>query len=210
MNTNSKLNRLVLVIALALVPLLASERASAQNATATLFNGGNPFITIAAGGTFTLDLNIVTTFTSTGITYFYQSNNGSGFFSLTARNISGSQFPDLITADATAFTPANGLLDPVNNDDLGAVITDPNSPLPAGSYFISTITFSISGAIAPGTYTIFLDSRTIVSDGGFNDHQVTSNIFTVNIIPEPATTGLAVLGGVMLLAFVWRARRAMA
>lgn len=210
MNTNSKLNRLVLVIALALVPLLASERASAQNATATIFSGGLPSITIAAGGTFTFDINIVTTFSSVGMTYFLQSNNGSGFFTLTARNIGASPFNDLITNDATAFTPANGLLDPVNNDDLGAVIADPNTPLPAGSYFIATLTLSISGAIAPGQYTMFFDSRTIVADGGFNDHQVTSNIFTINIIPEPATTGLAVLGGVMLLAFVWKARRAMA
>jgi hypothetical protein len=210
MKTNSILKNGLLVIALVLFPLLASERASAQNATATVLNGGNPFVTSTPGGTFTFDLNIVTTFSSVGITYFYQSNNGSGFFSLIARNIGASPFSDLITSDAVAFTGPNGLLDPVNNDDLGAVIADTTMPLPPGSYFISTITVSISGAITPGTYTIFLDSRTIVADGQFNDHQVTSNIFTVNIIPEPATTGLAVLGGVMLLAFVWRARRAMA
>jgi PEP-CTERM motif len=210
MKTNSKLKNIVLVIALALVPLLASERASAQNATATIFNGGIPGITVGPGsGTFTFDINIVTTFTSVGMTYFLQSNDGSGFFSLTGRNIGASPFNDLITTDAVAFTAANGLLDPVNNDDLGAVIADPNTPLPAGSYFISTMSLSYAG-LAPGTYHIFFDSRTIVSDGGFNDHQVTANVFTITVVPEPATTGLAVLGGVMLLGFVWRARRALA
>ena len=101
-------------------------------------------------------------------------------------------------------------MDPVNHFDLGAVIANPNIPLPAGSYFISTLTLSISGAIAPGVYHIFFDSRTIVADGAFNDHQVTANQFTITVVPEPATTGLAVLGGVMLLGFVWRARRVMA
>ena len=105
MKTNSKLKNIVLIIALALVPLLASERASAQNATATILNGGNPFVTSTPGGTFTFDINIVTTFTSVGMTYFMQSNDGNGFFTLTARNIGASPFNDLITNDATAFTP---------------------------------------------------------------------------------------------------------
>ncbi len=209
-STGRKANKFLLITALVLFPLLAAEKASAQNATATLFNGGNPFINIAAGGTFTLDINIVTTFSSVGMTYFLQSNDGNGFFTITARNIGASPFNDLITNDVTAFTPPAGDLNPVNDFDLGAVIANPNMPLAAGNYFIATLTLTISGAISPGTYHIFFDSRTIVADGSFNDHGVTANMFTVTIIPEPATTGLAVLGGVMLLVFAWRARRAMA
>jgi hypothetical protein len=139
-----------------------------------------------------------------------QSNEvGAAFFRISARNIGASPYNDLITNDATAFTPPAGDLNPVNDFDLGAVIANPNIPLPAGSYFISTLTFTTLG-MSPGVYHIFFDSRTIVADGQFNDHQVTANQFTVTIIPEPATAGLAVLGGVMLLAFVWRARRVMA
>jgi hypothetical protein len=52
-----------------------------------------------------------------------------------------------------------------------------------------------------------LDSRGSVADSDFNDHTLNANTITVIIVPEPATTGLAVLGGVMLLGFVWRARR---
>lgn len=211
MKTNSKLKNSLLVIALVLFPLLATEKASAQNANGTLLTGGFNNISLNAGQSFVLDINISTTFTSVGMTYFLQiSGNGSGFASLTARTITGSLFNDLITNDATAFNAANGLLDPVNNSDLGAVIADPGTPLAAGNYFISSITISLALNIAPGVYVISFDPRTIVADGAFDDHNMTANSFTITVVPEPATTGLAVLGGVMLLAFVWKARRAMA
>ena len=78
----AKARRIYLVIALTLFPLLASEKASAQNATATILNGGLPGITLPfGGGAFTFDINIVTTFSSVGIDNFLQSNDGNGFFS---------------------------------------------------------------------------------------------------------------------------------
>jgi hypothetical protein len=90
---------------------------------------------------------------------------------------------------------------------LGGVLLDPNDPLPPGSYFVSTVTLvPTSGAYTPGVYHIHLDSRGIVADNNFNDHEITSNTFTVTVVPEPATVGLAVLGGVMLFVFGWRAR----
>ncbi len=46
----AKARRIYLVIALALFPLLASEKASAQNATATILNGGLPGITLPLVG----------------------------------------------------------------------------------------------------------------------------------------------------------------
>jgi hypothetical protein len=106
--------------------------------------------------------------------------------------------------------PPGGDLNPVNDFDMGGVIANPNQPLPPGSYFVSTMSLSYSASLAPGVYHIFFDSRTTVVDGNFNDHGVTANQFTVTIVPEPATAGLTVLGGVMLLGFVWRARRVMA
>jgi hypothetical protein len=204
----AKARRIYLVIALVLFPLLASERASAQNATATLFSGGLPSITITTTGTFTLDLNIVTTFQCVGITYFLQmlDTAGLGQFEISVWNNDGSPF---IRADPPVVGNPHGILDPVNDFDLGAVILDPNNPLPPGAYFVATLTLiPTSGAYTPGVYHLHLDSRGIVNDGppNFNDHAITSNTFTVTVVPEPATAGLAVLGGVMLLAFVWVSR----
>jgi hypothetical protein len=199
--------RIYLVIALVLFPLLASEKASAQNATATLFSGGLPSITITTTGTFTLDLNIVTTFQSTGITYFLQmlDSAGLGQFEISVWNNDGSPF---IRPFPPVVGNPHGILDPINDFDLGAVIANPNQPLPAGAYFVATLTLiPTSGAYTPGVYHIHLDSRSIVADNNFNDHAITSNTFTITVVPEPATAALAVLGGVMLLAFVWRARR---
>ena len=66
----AKARRIYLVIAVALFPLLASEKASAQNVPATILHDGLPGITLPfGGGTFTFDINIVTTFSSIGIGY---------------------------------------------------------------------------------------------------------------------------------------------
>jgi hypothetical protein len=214
MKTNSKFKLSALIIAVALFPLFASEKASAQNATGLLTQTGTGLttFTINMGQTFSLDLNIIATFNSVGITYFYQTGaNGSGLFSITSRTTTGSPYPDNTTADGQVFLPANALLDPVTGtpaqpSDLGATCN--TCPIAPGTYFMSTFTFSTTAGI--GTYTIFLDSRGIVADDQFQDHTLNANTITINVVPEPATTGLAVLGGVMLLAFVWKARRVMA
>jgi hypothetical protein len=198
----AKARRIYLVVALVLFPLLASEKASAKNATATILNGGLPGITLPfGGGAFTFDINLTTTFSCIGITYFLQSNDGNGFFSLTGQDTDGSPFQG-------GMPPFPEVLHPRNDFDLGGVVANP--PLPPGSYFVSTMSLSYSAGLAPGVYHIFFGDPTIVVDSNFSDHGVTANQFTVTIVPEPATAGLAVLGGVMLLAFVWRARRVMA
>ena len=186
----AKARRIYLVIALALFPLLASEKASAQNATATILSGGMPGITLpVGGGAFTFDINLTTTFSTIGMTYFLQSNDGSGFFCITGRQTSGSPFGDCGQPEpASVINPPPDCLDPVNNDDLGCVVPNPNQPVPPGSYFISTILLSYSASLAPGVYHIFFDSRSSVADGQFNDHQVTANQFTVTIVPAPAKT----------------------
>ena len=88
--------------------------------------------------------------------------------------------------------------------------SDVSNPSPGGNYFINTLTLSFTGAVAGQTYHIVMDPRDIIADANFQDVLLSLNTVTINIIPEPATTGLAVLGGAMPLGFVWRARRAMA
>ena len=188
----AKARRIYLVIALALFPLLASEKASAQNATATILNGGMPGITLPVGGGSSRSISTSRRRSQTvGITYFLQSNDGSGFFCISGRQTSGSPFSDCGNQPEPASVinpPPGACLDPVNNNDLGCVLPNPFQPLPPGSYFISTMFLSYSAALAPGVYHIFFDSRTIVADGQFNDHAVTANQFTVTIVPAPAKT----------------------
>lgn len=205
-----KFRKTFLVLALTLCPLLVGGT-FAQNVPAFLTQTGTGLTTfsIMQGGTFSLDLNIDVSFTSTGITYFYMTgNNGSGLFALTSRIVTGSPYPDLTTADSTVFSGGNPLLDPVNNNDLGATDNQGETD-PPGMYFISTITFSSTAPV--GTYTIFLDpsfGRGIVSDDQFNDHPLDGNTITVNVVPEPATVGLALLGGGIVLLGLRARRRA--
>ena len=188
--------RIYLVIALILFPFLACERAVAQTVNGFLFQSGTGFTTFnidrSTTSTFQLDLNIDPTFSSIAVAGLFMQTgaNGSGLFSATARNIAGSPYNDLITPDSVAFTPANGLLDPVNNNDLGAVITNPNMPIPPGQYFVARLTFSINPDIPLGTYTIFLDNRGIVGDEFLNDHPLVANTVTINIVGTPPALSL--------------------
>jgi len=143
-------------------------------------------------------------FLSDGITYFLQvSNNGSGLFRITARDISLSPYPV-----APPFTPC--LLDPTCDSDLGSG-NNGMDPDPPGNYTLGILTLDALN-VPVGQYTIFLDNRSIIVDrtgGGFSDVPVTA-IATINVVPEPATVGLALLGGAALLMMVWRRRRAQA
>jgi hypothetical protein len=191
----STIRGIFLLAALVFASFFASEKAFAQNVTGYLFQsftGATTFnIDRSTTSTFQLDLNIEPTFSSIGLIYFMQTGvNGSGLFSATARNIAGSPYTDLIVSDETAFGGTHGLLDPVNDYTLGAVIANPNMPISPGNYFVARLTFSISADIPLGTYTIFLDNRGTVQDGFFNDHTLVANTVTINIVGTPAALSL--------------------
>ena len=194
----AKSHRIYLAIALILFSLLPSEKAFAQNVDGFLFQSFTGAMTFdidrSTTSTFQLDLNIQVPFNSIGITYFYQTGtNGSGLFSLVSRVTTGSPYADNTSADGTVFLPANALLDPVNGtpaqpSNLGATCNQ--CPVPAGQYFMSRFTFSISPDIPLGTYTIFLDNRGVVMDEFFNDHFLMVNTVTINIVGTPAPLSL--------------------
>jgi hypothetical protein len=198
---------MLLIAALVVCPFLALQTGNAQSpvVTATLTNGGSSTVNIMQGQAFTLTLQITTNFASSGITYFLQSNNGSGLFRLTARDMSMNPYPDPTTDDMTAFGGDAGLLNPVNDFDLGST-NNGSATDAAGMYTIGILTFSTTAG--PGQYTIFVD-RGVVTDrtnNGFEDRAFTA-MATINVIPEPTTVGLAVIGGGMLLVAGWRKRR---
>ena len=202
----AKLRRMLLVIALVVCPLLAPEsgRAQAPVVTATLTgSNGSSTVNITSNQSFTLTLMINTNFPSSGITFFFRSNAaGSGLFRITARDATGSPyvFPPLVCSPGDPC-----LLNPVNDFDLGG--SNVPDPLPPGSYTVATFTFETLNAPI-GQYTISTD-RGIVTDrsgGGFVDRPFTATA-TINVVPEPGTVGLALLGGGALLVAAWRRQR---
>lgn len=186
--------RIYALLALFVLPFLANERMSAQNATGYLFQTGTGATTLnidrSTTGTFQLDFNVMVPFSSNGVQYFLETGaNGSGRFSVIARNTMGTPYTDIITSDGVAFTPANGLLDPVNNNNLGGTSPDLAMPEPPGQYFIARLTFSIRSDIPVGTYTIFLN-RALMTDPSFNDHALVANTVTINIVGVPPQLAL--------------------
>ena len=198
--------RILLVVGLVICTLFTTETARAQGVvTASLTNNGSSTVNITSNQSFTLTLMLNTNFVSSGITYFMQSNvAGSGLFTITAIDRTGSPFPF-----ASPLPDPCGIacvLNPVNDFDLGATNNGSDTD-PPGLYTIATITFSTTNAPV-GQYTISTD-RGVVTDrtgGGFVDRNF-SAVATINVVPEPTTVGLALLGGAVLAVRVWRRHR---
>ena len=227
--TVAKLRKFLLVTALVICPFLALQTGNAQAvSTATLTSGGMTSISITQGGSFTLTLGITTNFISSGYTVFYQAGNAagaSGFRLLSRMNLSPINgvtgtfvFNDPTTSDAVAFGPPNnggfltGTVPRSNQFDLGYTGDQTNNQ-PAGTFTLQSVVINAFSA-GPGVYMFGLDSRSIMTQAGtFMDINMGGNpIFTVTVtaIPEPATLGLFVVGGALLLVFAWRRQRAQA
>ena len=222
--TSAKVRRFFLIAALAVCPFVAMQSGNAQQPTATAFlmSGGGP---IGQNSQFTLTLSVSTNFVSSGYSVFYGISGGGGasFFGIpnysagppvfTPRTNHSSIFTDPTTADPVAFNGPGGFTrftfgpgSNTNQFDLGYTGDQVNNQN-AGTFSLQSILINALNAPV-GTYTIFLD-RAIMTDrtgGGFNDVPMMAS-FTVNVVPEPTTVGLAVIGGGMLLVAAYRKHR---
>ena len=204
-NSNpARVRKLILVAFLLIAPFLAFQTSSAQSvATATLTSGGLTSVTIGPNGAFTLVLGVTTNFISSGYTVFYQSNNGSGLFEITGR----TNLNPFFTGGTNPHFPE--LLHPSNMFDLGFTGDQTNNQ-PPGTFALQSVDFQTLNAPV-GTYTIFLDNRSIMVDRPvFQDVPMggaSGPMFTVHVVPEPTTTGLLAMAGGALSLLAWRKRR---
>lgn len=199
-----------ILIALALGALspLVLPRVSAQSASFIFSPSGSNNVAPGSSITFAINLNVTTGGALNdvqGLTYFFEDLNGGGpfFFTITARDLTGSPFDDAINnSPPGAFMPDP--LDPSNDRDLGALAP---APLASGNYFIANLTVS-TGSAPAGMYTIRttnanLPNKSTVTDSQGDSFDIPSANFTITVIPEPSTYALlsvAALGaGIMAM-----------
>ena len=130
-------------------------------------------------------------------------------YSISGRDIGASPFTDLISTQAQVFaSPGNNVDANGNERDLGGLA---DNPMGDGTYFVATITLSIAGNAAPGSYTF----QTVTSGGRqgvFNDSEgdtspIQPGSITVTVVPEPSTYALLAVGAICAGTVVYRRRR---
>ena len=144
-------------------------------------------------------------YNSTGFSYWLEvptalapfiTITSESYFTFTTPN-SSTPPPDTFTDTAFNNDPgyAATLGGSGGSGDLGA--TANGGDVAAGSYHVSDLVFSLSGAPA-GTYTLQTTLNSIVSDTSFNDNPLAQTSYTITIaaVPEPSTwlAGIAALG----------------
>jgi hypothetical protein len=151
--------------------------------------------------TFTLDTFLTFGgYNAVGLSYWLETPAASRtFFHITAEDFLTFHIPNQTGwPNEFSFPMTNGVDNgyyATNNDLGGTPIVD---FVPPGTYQVSHITFSITGA-TPGVYTFYSTSTTPrpseVLDDNLNENDLPRASFTITIVPEPTTFALLALAG---------------
>jgi hypothetical protein len=198
---------------MAVAAFAASPAAAAVSLSITDGSGPPTSGTATRGTTFSFALNLVSTAEqTTGLAYFLETNAaGSGLFAIVDRNLAGSTYSDPAAVDAVVEAPASALLDPRNNNNLGASLANVNAANGAGTFLVANYTISVSATAPLGTYTIQTFSATgagyagPASSGFANGDFAAPGTYAITVVPEPGTAAGFI--GVGLAGLAARRRR---
>ncbi len=174
----------------------AIPTADAQTASFTFNDGNAPADQgwYPAGASFTLSVNLTfaaggTVTNLAGLSYFFEQMSAIApfYFSITNRDVTGSQFTFLQTPGMTypqALTPSNP-------NDLGAS-TLSGTGIGDGNYFIANLAFAISPSAPVGTYIIESTTtggkKSLITDDRGHTLAIPKTTYTINVVPFKITS----------------------
>lgn len=203
--------------------LLMAGLAFGQESIA-IYNSGTNTTSGTFNSTDSFNLDVFSTYTgysSFGLSYWLQVPDGiasqvsltnAQYFTFSNANNSG---PATVAFDTTGSGTGADTGFTLETRDLGGTVPDTSTPangIAAGTYHDTTFTVNLNG-VAPGTYELrstVLPSRVSEqSDTSFTAHAFDSQaVYTITVVPEPATWSLMGLGGLGAFGISWlRGRR---
>jgi hypothetical protein len=200
-------------IVVTLISLVIPAVAGASVSLAFVDQDGtnNGSVNVAAGGSFIVRLNLVATNATTdrvaGIDYYLAMlGSGSGLFRIQDRNTvlnpnsnppTESPYNDEHFTDPEVEALQSALLDPQNNDNLGA--TKDGGPTLNGTFFVAFYTIAVDPSTPAASYSLQTTSDPGLgwSDPDFNDFEFAQHANYTIVVPEP--TGLAACGALCLI-----------